>query len=246
MKDDSTNTVRLNRYLAQTGVASRRGADVLIAEGRVLVEGAVAVPGSQVRPGARVTVDGQPLTTQNLVYLMLNKPAGVVTTASDPQGRMTVLDLIDTAERVVPVGRLDALTTGLLLLTNDGALAHRLAHPSVGVSKTYRVVVRGVPGQAALRRLARGVELDDGRTRPAEVRVARVRSGGAELELTIKEGRNRQVRRMCAAVGYPVLELERVAYGPVRLGRLQLGASRVLKSTELGALRAAVGGAENP
>lgn len=229
--------IRLNRLLAQAGVASRRGADVLIAEGRVTVDGVVATPGTQVAPGQDVRVDGAPVTGEELAYLMLNKPAGVVTTVRDPQGRPTVIDLLDVAQRVVPVGRLDAETTGLLLLTNDGALAHRLAHPRHGVPKTYRALVRGLPGPAAVRRLSVGVELDDGRTRPAEVRVIGTRSGGAELELTIKEGRNRQIRRMCAAVGHPVLALERTAYGPLRLGRLQLGAARALKPHEIAALR---------
>lgn len=232
--------IRLNRLLAQAGVASRRGADVLIAEGRVTVDGVVATPGTQVGPGQDVRVDGAPIAAEALVYLMLNKPPGVVTTVRDPQGRPTVVDLLDVAERVSPVGRLDAETTGLLLLTNDGALAHRLAHPRHGVPKTYRAVVRGLPGPAALRRLRSGVELDDGRTRPAEVVVQGTRSGGAELEIVIKEGRNRQIRRMCAAVGHPVLALERTAYGPLRLGRLQLGAARALRPHEVDALRAAV------
>lgn len=232
--------IRLNKLLAQAGVASRRGADVLIAEGRVTVDGVVATPGTRAAHAQDVRVDGAPIAAESLVHLMLNKPPGVVTTVSDPQGRPTVIDLLDVAERVAPVGRLDAETTGLLLLTNDGALANRLAHPRHGVPKTYRVVVRGLPGPAALRRLRSGVELDDGRTQPAEVVVLRTQSGGAELEMTIKEGRNRQIRRMCAAVGHPVLELERIAYGPLRLGRLQLGAARTLRPHEVDALRAAV------
>jgi pseudouridine synthase len=179
------------------------------------------------------------VSTEQLVYVMLNKPAGVVTTMSDPKGRPTVLDMIDVAERVVPVGRLDYETTGLLLLTNDGALAHRLAHPKHGVPKTYRAIVRGLPGPVALRRLQRGVELDDGKTQPAEVRVIGTRSGGAELEIVIKEGRNRQVRRMCAAIGHPVVDLERTAYGPLRLSRLQVGGTRSLRADEVAALRAA-------
>ncbi len=234
---DDGETMRLNRYLAQAGVASRRGADTLIAEGRVRINGVVASPGTQVAAGAEVTANGAPISTEQLVYVMLNKPSGVVTTMSDPQGRPTVLDMLDVAERVVPVGRLDYETTGLLLLTNDGALAHRLAHPKHGVPKTYRVIVRGLPGPVALRRLQRGVDLDDGKTQPAEVRVVGTRSGGAELELIIKEGRNRQVRRMCAAIGHPVLELERTAYGPLRLGRLQVGGTRGLRPDEVAALR---------
>jgi pseudouridine synthase len=177
-----------------------------------------------------------------MVYLMLNKPVGYVTTMSDPEGRPKVVDLIDVVERVVPVGRLDAMTSGLLLLMNDGDLAHRLGHPRHGVKKTYRAIVRGLPGSAALRKLTQGVYLDDGRTQPADVKMLAARSGGAELEITIKEGRNRQVRRMCAAVGYPVMELERIAYGPLTLGRLSVGTCRALKPHELEALRAAASG----
>ena len=234
--------VRLNRLLAQAGVASRRAADRLIAEGRVTVDGAVALPGTQVAPGQAVLVDGRPIAAEAVVHLMLNKPPGYVTTARDPQGRPTVLDLVDRTERVMPVGRLDRDTSGLLLLTNDGELAQLLAHPSHGVPKTYRAVVRGLPGPAALRRLERGVELPDGRTRPAQARVLRTRSGGAELELVLKEGRNRQVRRMCAAVGHPVIALERTGYGPLGLGRLQVGGCRELTARELADLRAAASG----
>lgn len=234
--------VRLNRYLAQAGVASRRAADRLIAEGRVTVDGRVAGPGEQVAAGADVRVDGAAVAPEPVVHLVMHKPIGYVTTARDPQGRPTVLDLVDRPERVVPVGRLDRDTSGLLILTNDGELAQLLAHPSHGVPKTYRALVRGLPGPAAVRRLERGVELDDGRTAPAEARVLRTRSGGAELELVLKEGRNRQVRRMCAAVGHPVLELERIAYGPLRLGRLAVGGVRELSAREVAALRAAASG----
>lgn len=236
--------VRLNRLLAQAGVASRRAADRLIAEGRVTVDGAVALPGTQVAPGQAVLVDGRPIAAEAVVHLMLNKPPGYVTTARDPQGRPTVLDLVDRTEHVMPVGRLDRDTSGLLLLTNDGELAQILAHPSHGVPKTYRAVVRGLPGPAALRRLERGVELPDGRTRPAQARVLRTRSGGAELELVLKEGRNRQVRRMCAAVGHPVIALERTGYGPLGLGRLQVGGCRELTAREVALLRAAASGGQ--
>ena len=170
MSDDSTPTVRLNRFLAQSGVASRRGADTLIAEGRVRVDGVVAKPGTQVGPNAVVTVNGVAVEEERHVYLMMNKPEGFVTTLSDEKGRPTVMELVDVTERVVPVGRLDAATSGLLLLMNDGALANGLAHPTHGVPKTYRVVVRGLPGPTAVRRLERGVELDDGKTQPAVVK----------------------------------------------------------------------------
>jgi 23S rRNA pseudouridine2605 synthase len=217
-------------------VASRRAADRLIAEGRVLVDGEVAVAGTMVELGAIVTVDGNEVVPEAVVTLMLHKPAGVVTTVRDPQGRRTVLDLIDVPERVVPVGRLDAETTGLLLLTNDGALAQALAHPSQGVSKTYHALVRGMPGPTALRRLRRGVDLEDGRTAPAEFEVIGRSSGGAELEIVLHEGRNRQIRRMCAAVGYPVIALHRTAYGPLSLGRLAEGDVRQLRPAEVEAL----------
>ncbi len=242
MADSPASTVRLNKFLAQSGVASRRGADAMIAAGRVKIDGQAAQPGSQVAPGQVVTVDGTPVAAERLTYLMLNKPVGYVTTMEDPEGRPTVVKLLDVVERVVPVGRLDAMTSGLLLLTNDGDLAYKLGHPKHGVPKTYRAIVRGLPGSAALRKLQQGVHLDDGRTRPAEVKVIGTRSGGAELEITIKEGRNRQVRRMCSTVGYPVMELERIAYGPLTLGRLGIGASRALKPHELEALRSAASG----
>jgi 23S rRNA pseudouridine2605 synthase len=237
---DAAEPVRLNRYLAQCGVASRRGADALIAAGRVQVDGAIAEPGLVVRAGQEVRVDGEAVAPEVATVVMLNKPIGVVTTASDPQARPTVIDLVDLPQRVVPVGRLDVDTTGLLLLTNDGDLAQRLAHPSHGVPKTYRALVRGVPGPAALRRLRRGVELEDGRTAPADVEVVGHGSGGAELQIVLKEGRNRQVRRMCAAVGYPVIELHRIAYGPLTLGRLGEGHFRTLREAELRELRGAV------
>jgi len=237
MAADDSAPVRINRYLARCGVASRRAADRLVAEGRVQVDGAPAVAGTAVPPGAHVTVDGVEVVPEATVTLMLHKPSGVVTTARDPEGRRTVLDLIDVPERVVPVGRLDADTTGLLLLTNDGALAQQLAHPSGGVAKTYRALVRGMPGPAALRRLRRGVELEDGRTAPAEFEVVGRASGGAELEIVLHEGRNRQIRRMCAAVGYPVIALHRTAYGPLTLGRLAEGDVRPLRPAEVAALR---------
>ncbi len=221
--------VRLNRYLASAGVAARRSADELIRAGRVTVNGAVAELGTAVEEGDRVEVDGRPVAVEALVHLMLHKPAGVVTTASDTHGRQTVLDLVHAPERVFPVGRLDRDTTGLLLLTNDGGLAHRLMHPRHGVPKTYRVTVKGTPSDEALARLAGGVELDDGPTAPAEVR----RIGPGELELTIHEGRNRQVRRMCDAVGHPVRTLHRSAYAGLELGGLALGRWRPLTEAEV-------------
>src|SRR5438552_144904 len=187
--------MRLNAYLARAGVASRRAADELIKAGRVRVNGERGELNTHVEPADRVEVDGREVAPQRLAYVLLHKPAATVTTAADPQGRRTVVDLVDLPERVVPVGRLDADTTGALLLTNDGPLAHRLAHPRYAVDKTYRVEVDGEPGDAALRALAEGVELEDGRTAPARVH----RLAPSTIELTIHEGRNRQVKRMFEA-----------------------------------------------
>src|SRR5438067_9101944 len=181
--------MRLNAYLARAGVASRRGADELIKAGRVRVNGEPGALNTFVERGDRVELDGRPLELQALAYVLLHKPAGVVTTARDPRGRPTVVDLVDHAARVVPVGRLDADTTGALLLTNDGPLAHRLAHPRYEVEKVYEAEVEGEPDDAALERLESGVELDDGPTAPARVR----RLAPSKLELVIHEGRKHQV-----------------------------------------------------
>jgi pseudouridine synthase len=227
--------VRLNRYLASAGLGSRRAVDELIRAGRVTVNGEVRELGAAVGDGDLVAVDGSPVAPQELAYLILHKPSGVVTTASDPQRRRTVLDLVQSQQRVYPVGRLDRDTTGLLLLTNDGELANRLAHPRHGVDKTYVADVEGDPSPEALRRLADGVELDDGPT--ARARARRLEAG--RLELVIHEGRNRQVRRMCEAVGHPVRRLHRTAYGPLELGTLAPGLWRPLTGEEVAALRLA-------
>ena len=229
--------MRLNAWLARAGVASRRGADALIKAGRVTVNGAPGQLNTFVADGDDVRLDGAPLAQQQLAYVLLHKPAGVVTTARDPQGRPTVVGLVDLPAhtRVVPVGRLDADTTGALLLTNDGPLAHRLAHPRYEVDKVYVADVEGVPGDATLLRLAAGIELDDGRTSPALV----TRRGPRTLELTIHEGRNRQVRRMLEAVGHPVRRLHRSRYGPLTVDGLAPGAWRELRAEEVAALRRA-------
>ena len=227
--------VRLNAYLARAGIASRRGADELIKAGRVRVNGEAGQLNTFVERGDRVEVDGEPVAPQRLAYLLLHKPSGVVTTARDPQGRPTVVDLVPQETRVVPVGRLDADTTGALLLTNDGPLAHRLAHPRYGVEKVYEAEVEGDPGEEALRRLREGVELEDGRTAPAGAR----RLGRGRIELTLHEGRNRQVKRMCAAVGHPVRRLHRKGYAGLGLDGLEPGAWRELTGREVALLRSA-------
>jgi 23S rRNA pseudouridine2605 synthase len=229
--------MRLNRYLARAGVASRRGADELIRSGRVRVNGERGELHTIVDAGDTVEVDGRRVEPEQTALLLLHKPRGVVTTVSDPQGRRTVVDLVPDEPHVVPVGRLDRETTGALLLTNDGELAHRLAHPSFGVEKTYLVDVDGDPGDEALRRLEEGVDLDDGRTAPARVR----RLGASRLELTLHEGRNRQVRRMCEAVGHPVRRLHRSGYAGLGLAGLAPGAWRALTRDEAAALRRRVG-----
>jgi len=228
--------VRLNAYLARAGVASRRKADELIKAGRVRVNGERGELNTFVASGDRVEVDGRSVAKQRLAYRLLHKPADVVTTARDPRGRPTVVDLVPPDPRVVPVGRLDADTTGALLLTNDGELAHRLAHPRYEVAKVYVADVEGVPSDAALRALAEGVDLEDGRTAPAGAR----RLGSSRLELTLHEGRKHQVKRMCEAVGHPVTGLRRTAYAGLTLDGLQPGEWRDLTTTEVGALRAQV------
>ena len=226
--------MRLNAYLARAGVASRRAADDLIKAGRVTVNGAPGQLNTFVQSHDRVQVDGQPVALQRLAYVLLHKPAGVVTTARDPQGRPTVVELVPQEPRVVPVGRLDADTTGALLLTNDGPLAHRLAHPRYGVEKVYEADVEGEPDDAALELLRNGIELDDGPTAPARVR----RLAPNRIELILHEGRNRQVRRMLDAVGHPVTHLHRSAYAGLTLEGLEPGQWRELEPSEVDALLA--------
>ena len=225
--------MRLNAYLARAGIASRRGADELIKAGRVRVNGEEAGLATFVSKGDRVEVDGKAVAPEPLTYVLLNKPAGVVTTARDPQGRPTVVGLVGHERRVVPVGRLDADTTGVLLLTNDGALAHRLAHPRYEVDKVYEAEVEGDPSPDAVRRLAEGVELEDGPTSPAKVR----RVGRGRLELVLHEGRKRQVRRMCEAVGHPVRALNRRAYAGLTAEGLAPGEWRELTADEVKQLK---------
>ena len=226
--------MRLNAYLARAGVASRRGADELIKTGRVIVNGEPGQLNTSVQSRDRVEVDGERVALQRLAYVLLHKPAGVVTTARDPQGRPTVVGLVPAEPRIVPVGRLDADTTGALLLTNDGPLAHRLAHPRYGGEKVYEAEVEGEPDDEALEALRNGIELDDGATAPARVR----RLGPNTIELALHEGRNRQVRRMLEAVGHPVARLHRSAYAGLTLEGLEPGRWRELEPSEVDALRA--------
>ena len=230
--------MRLNAYLARAGVASRRSADELIKAGRVTVNGAPGQLNTFVEGADRVEVDGRAVAPQALAYVLLHKPAGVVTTARDPQRRPTVVDLVRHDARVVPVGRLDADTTGALLLTNDGPLAHRLAHPRYGVEKIYEVEVEGDPSDEQLRKLREGVELDDGVTAPARAK----RLGPHRLELALHEGRKHQVKRMCDAVGLPVTRLHRPRYAGLQLGDLPPGQWRDLTDDEVRQLRDVTGG----
>ena len=225
--------MRLNAYLARAGVASRRKSDELIKAGRVRVNGEPGQLNTFVGADDRVEVDGKPVAKQRLAYLLLHKPAGVVTTARDPQGRPTVVDLVAHESRVVPVGRLDADTTGALLLTNDGELAHRLAHPRYGVEKVYEADVEGRPTEEALQLLCEGVDLDDGRTAPAEAGLL----GPSRVELMLHEGRKHQVKRMLEAVGHPVTRLHRSRYAGLALEGLEPGAWRELEPFEIERLR---------
>jgi 23S rRNA pseudouridine2605 synthase len=231
---------RLQKVLARAGIGSRRVCEDLVAAGRVTVDGEIAVLGRRVDPEVdHVAVDGVPLSVRpGLVHYLLNKPAGVITTADDPQGRPTVLGLVPGEPRVHSVGRLDLDTEGLLVLTNDGDLTFRLTHPRFGVEKEYLAEVEGRPRRAAVRALREGVDLDDGRTAPA--RVALVEP--SVLRLVIHEGRNRQVRRMCEAVGHPVVRLVRTRFGPVADRTLRPGTWRELTTGEVRALEAAAAG----
>jgi 23S rRNA pseudouridine2605 synthase len=231
--------VRLAKFLAHGGVASRRKAESIIAKGIVTVGGEVVTdPARDVGEGDDVRVNGSPVGAEALEVWAVNKPAGVVSTAREPGSRPAVVELVDSPARLYPVGRLDADSTGLLLLTNDGALANRLTHPRYEVPKAYRARLARPPAEAELGALRDGVELEDGPTAPA--RVERV--GEAEIEIVLREGRNRQVRRMVDAVGNRVVGLRRVGFGPLELGGLPKGKARRLREDEVAALRKAAGG----
>lgn len=233
---------RLQKLLARAGFGSRRACEILIADGRVVVDGHVAILGARADPAhARITLDGVPVIVDGtLVYWLLNKPAGYVTTARDPQRRPTVMELVPSEPRVFSVGRLDLETEGLLLLTNDGDLAELLTHPRHGVEKAYLAEVDGVPAAGALRRLREGVELDDGPARAVRAQVVqRAADGGSALEIVLKEGRKRIVRRMCAEIGHPIRRLVRTRIGPLSDPKLAPGVWRPLTPQEVRVLYAA-------
>lgn len=228
---------RLQKILARAGLGSRRKCEAIIRQGRVAVDGqVVTVMGYKADPGRqRITVDGRPVSgRQRTVYLLLNKPAGYVTTLSDPQGRPIVTDLLpELGVRVYPVGRLDVDSEGALLMTNDGPLTNAILHPRYGVHKTYRILVRGVPMEAELDRLRRGIILEGRQTLPARITLLEKDAANGRLQVVLHEGKKRQIRKMFAAIGHPVLKLTRIAYGRLRLGRLRPGQYRFLDEKDL-------------
>ena len=228
--------MRINKYIAQAGICSRRKADELIVNGNVKVNGAVMKePGYDVQEGDKVSVNGTMIEdSEKLVYYLLNKPVGFITTVKDEQDRATVMDLVgDIPERVFPVGRLDGNTSGALIMTNDGKVAYRIAHPKGQVMKTYHALVSGVVSKEKLWKLRNGIDIGGYVTKPARVTVIGENKNSTILEISISEGKNRQVRKMCKAVGNPVQELQRVSIGEVRLGRLKEGNFRKLTQAEI-------------
>jgi 23S rRNA pseudouridine2605 synthase len=234
--------MRVQRALARAGFASRRAADALVAEGRVTINGQIAAVGSTVDPNRdRLAVDGKEIgaPSKEPVWLALNKPAGVMTTRSDPDGRPTVFDIVPDYPGLTYVGRLDYLTEGLILFTTDGRAAHHLTHPSREIERTYMATVRG-DGAAAVRAARAGIELEDGFVRPSNVEAHHVGRGLWQLEITLAEGRNREVRRICEALGLRVERLVRTRFGPVKLGNLPVGTTRKLTRRELDLIAALV------
>jgi 23S rRNA pseudouridine2605 synthase len=239
---------RLNKVLAHAGVGSRRHCDDLIAAGRVSVDGrTVRELGFRVEPGQRISIDGEPIHAERAVYWLVNKPRGYLCTNRDPARRPVVLDLVPhVTQRVYTVGRLDEASEGLLLLTNDGDLAHKLMHPRFGVEKTYLALVAGTPAKDDLQQLLKGVWLSDGHVKARKVKRLKSERGGSWLRITLSEGKNREIRRMLARLEHKVLRLKRVALGPVKLGELPLGKSRRLTADEVAALRAAAAERSRP
>ncbi|GAA5509872.1 pseudouridine synthase [Novipirellula caenicola] len=233
--------IRLQKLLASAGFGSRRQCEELIIEGRVEVNGKIVDQlGSTVDPKeAKVFVDGTPLRSQKLVYYAVNKPVGVVTTNSDPQGRPRVIDMVPPTERVFPVGRLDRSSEGLILLTNDGELAQKLAHPKYQIKKVYRVVVAGKVDVKAMKQMEKGIYIAEGFVRVEGAKVIKAKGKATELEVTLREGKNREIRRIFARLGHKVQQLRRIAVGPLRLGEVPIGAYRVLGRDEVKKLRAA-------
>jgi 23S rRNA pseudouridine2605 synthase len=236
----SSDDVRLNKYIAQAGITSRRHADTLIKYGKVRINGKVVRElGTLVKPGDKVDVSGTPIKPiEETIYIVLHKPVGVMTTMRDPQGRRTVAELIPKKmPRIVPVGRLDYDTAGVLLMTNDGELANQLLHPKFGVDKTYRATIAGRLSPENVQKLHDGVDLEHYKASGAKVRVVSVRAGYCVVDITIHEGRNRQVREMFEALGHPVQTLVRLRFGPISLGDLGVGRTRELTAKELAGLR---------
>jgi 23S rRNA pseudouridine2605 synthase len=221
--------MRLNAYLSQAGIASRRKADLLIKAGRVTVNGKTGQLNDNINDSDKVEIDSQPVDLQKLRYTLFNKPIGVVTTVSDPQNRKTVISLVKTDEKIVPVGRLDQGTSGALLLTNDGQLAYRLTHPKFRLDKTYEVKVKGKIDNKILDLLSNGIELDDGKTAPATATM----KNDNTIVLTIHEGRKRQVRKMIKATGLQLVSLHRSKYGPLAINDLKAGEWRDLSAAEI-------------
>lgn len=231
--------MRLQKYLAACGVASRRGAEQIIAEGRVCVNGeTVTEMGVKIRAKDRVTVDGAAVKPEkNKYYIMLNKPAGVLSSVKDDRGRECVVNLIEGVNaRLYPVGRLDYDTTGLLLLTNDGDFMQRVTHPSFEIWKTYEAVVKGTPNETDVKKFAEGLQLEDGKTLPAVLDVVGYKGNNAIVEVSIREGRNRQVRRMLERIGHPVNSLKRISFGTLELGDLRPGKWRHVRPEEIARL----------
>jgi len=244
-KKNDTKKERLNKILAISGITSRRRADELISSGLVTVNGLVEKRvGSKAVWGVdSINVDGHPVPDPpKKIYLLLNKPFGYVSTLHDPEGRPIIRDLVkDVKERIYPVGRLDFDSSGLLILTNDGELAFRLMHPKFHIPRTYKVIVEGVISDKSVERLKKGVSLDDGPTNPARVRIIETQQGRSVVRITIFEGRSREIRRMCEAVGHKTLKLTRIGYGNLDLGDLKVGKYRHLKNVEVKALHKSVG-----